>query len=85
MQLGLELEPGHRPPATPPPPPSRRKSRHDLKSAAAFRITVSGTQLRHSGTAPIDDLYPDTSAPVMTATVTVSPGAPEPLCFTLLP
>jgi hypothetical protein len=25
-----------------------------------------------------------TPAPLMTATVTVSPGAPEPLCFTLL-
>jgi hypothetical protein len=58
-----QLEPGHRPPAALSPPPSRRKSRHDLKSAAAFRITVSRTQLRHPGTAPIDDLDPDDAGP----------------------
>lgn len=45
------------------PPPSRRKGRDELKSAAAFRITVSRTQLRHSGTAPIDDLDPDDAVP----------------------
>jgi hypothetical protein len=85
MQLSPELEPGHRPPATLPPPPSRRKGRDELKSAAAFRITVSRTQLRYPGTAPIDDLDPDDAGPVMTATVTVSPGAPVPPCRTLLP
>jgi hypothetical protein len=85
MQLGLEFEPGHRPPATPMPAPPRRKPRNELKPAAAFRATMAG---RNSGTPrPLRSVTSTrtTPPPALTATVTVSPGSPDRLCRTLLP
>ena len=79
-----KLEPCHRPPPAPPPAPPRRKAGNELEPPAAFRVAASGSQLRHPWPAPIGDLDPDNAVPVLTATVTVSPGAPEPLCRTLL-
>ena len=48
----------HRPPATPPARP-RRDAGNELQTAAAVRIAVSGTQLRHPrGAAAASDLHP---------------------------
>ena len=80
-----QLKPGHRPPAAPPPAPPRREARNELKPPAAFRITARRTQLRRPRPGAIGDLDPDDAVPAMTATLTVSPGAPEPECRTLLP
>jgi len=54
-----------RPPsaATPPPAPPRRNTRYELQTTAAFRIAVSGTQLRHPGAVAVDDLHPDNAVP----------------------
>src|SRR6266404_3454460 len=63
MQLGLELEPGHQPPAAPPPAPPRREARNELKPATAFRITARRTQLRRPRPGPVGDLDPDDAVP----------------------
>ena len=63
MQLGLELEPGHQPPAAPPPAPPRREARNELKPATAFRITARRTQLRRPRPDAIGDLDPDDAVP----------------------
>ena len=39
-------------------PPSRRNACNELRTTAAFRITISGTQLRHLGATAISDLHP---------------------------
>lgn len=53
---------------------------HTLKPPAGFCLTISGTYLRHSRTAPVSDLHRTTPSQAATATVTVLPGAAEPPC-----
>jgi len=78
------LELAHRPPAAPPPPPPRRKARNDLQPPALIRITASMTQLRNPRPARSATSTRLTSVAVLTATVAVPPGAPEPPCRRLL-
>jgi hypothetical protein len=65
-------------------PPPCREARDELKPPAAFRVTVGRTQLRRLPPGAVGDLDPDDAVPGLTATVTVSPAAPEPECRTLL-
>jgi hypothetical protein len=59
MQLGLELEPGHHPPAAPPRPPPCREGSHKLEPAPAFRIAARRTQLWRPLPGSVGDLDPD--------------------------
>ena len=80
-----QLEPGHRPPAAPPPAPPGGQLRDQLQPPAAFRVTAAG---RSCGVPPPPRSVTSTRtmpSPALTATVTVSPAAPEPQCRTLLP
>ena len=81
----VSLEPGHHPPATPPPAPPRREALNELKPPTPFRIAARRTQLGVRGPARSVTSTLIVRSPAMTATVTVAPGAPEPLCRTLLP
>ena len=56
-----------------------------MEPPAAFRVAARRPQLRRPRPGAVGDLDPDNAVPGMTATVTVSPGAPEPLCRILLP
>jgi len=62
----------------PPPPPPRGKAGNGLEPPAVFHITASTTRLRHPALLRSVTSTRIMSFPVLTATVTVSPGAPEP-------
>jgi hypothetical protein len=64
--------------------PPRREPLNELKPPAAFRITARRTQLRRPGPARSVTSTRTIPPPALTATMTVSPGAPEPLCRTEL-
>jgi hypothetical protein len=85
MQLGLGLEPGHHPPATPSPGPTAPRA--PQRAEAPRPPSASRPAQRSSGVpGPARSVTSTLTvrSPAMTATVTVSPGAPELLCRTLL-
>jgi hypothetical protein len=63
----------------------RREARNELKPATAFRIAVGRTQFRRSGPARSVTSTRTMPSLALTATVTLSPLAPEPLRRTELP
>jgi hypothetical protein len=80
-----QLEPGHQlPPAPPPPAPPRREVRDEMKPATAFGVAARRPSSGVPGPARSVTSIRTMPSPAMTATVTVSPGAPDRLCRILL-
>jgi hypothetical protein len=85
MVQGAGAVPGHRPPAAPPPSPPRREARNQLKPGPLSASRATGAGSGTPGPLRSATSIRTNPSPVLTATVTVLPGAPEPVCRTLLP